>query len=90
MNNFEPDQKPEENKESDSVNTLLAAHLTLIGERLKDISRNIESHIENGDNPCIDRSLDTLLDTILYVSNVLVFLFNSIQEGIDQPERFEN
>lgn len=27
----------------ESVNTLLAAHLTLIGERLKDISRNIEA-----------------------------------------------
>ena len=31
------DQSPQES----SVNTLLAGHLTLIGERLKDISRNI-------------------------------------------------
>lgn len=84
MNNFESDLGSEE--EPESVTTLLAAHLTLIGERLKDTSRNIESHIQNGDNPCIDRSLDTLLDTILYVSNVLLFLFNSVSEGLENQE----
>lgn len=62
------------------VYTLLASHFSLIGERLKDISANIEKHLRNGDQPNIDRSLDTLLDTILYVSNVLVLLFKSIPE----------
>ncbi len=84
-----------------SVFTLLASHFSLIGERLKDISTNIETvknnklgvcltrtlkHLKNGDVPNIDRSLDTLLDTILYVSNVLILLFKSIPE-LEHPER---
>ncbi|CBY24537.1 unnamed protein product [Oikopleura dioica] len=68
-----------------SVFTLLASHFSLIGERLKDISTNIETHLKNGDVPNIDRSLDTLLDTILYVSNVLILLFKSIPE-LEHPE----
>jgi len=67
------------------VFTLLASHFSLIGERLKDISTNIETHLKNGDVPNIDRSLDTLLDTILYVSNVLILLFKSIPE-LEHPE----
>jgi hypothetical protein len=84
------------------VFTLLASHFSLIGERLKDISTNIETvknnklgvcltrilkHLKNGDVPNIDRSLDTLLDTILYVSNVLILLFKSIPE-LEHPERY--
>ncbi|CAG5097328.1 Oidioi.mRNA.OKI2018_I69.XSR.g15027.t1.cds [Oikopleura dioica] len=72
-----------------SVFTLLASHFSLIGERLKDISTNIETHLQNGDVPNIDRSLDTLLDTILYVSNVLILLFKSIPE-LEHPESPEN
>ena len=83
------------------VFTLLASHFSPIGERLKDISTNIETvknnklgvcltrnlkHLKNGDVPNIDRSLDTLLDTILYVSNVLILLFKSIPE-LEHPER---
>ena len=66
--------------QSSQVPTLIAAHLNLLGERLKEISRSIESCVAKGESPNIDRSLDIILDTILYSSTVLINLFESIEE----------
>jgi len=63
------------------LQTLLGAHLSLIGERLQDISRNIYTHLRNGSQPNVDRTFDTLFDTTLYVSNILLYLLNEFLEN---------
>jgi len=64
----------------DDINTLIATHLNLLGERLKEISRNIENYVSKGQTPNIDRSLDIILDTVIYSSSVLLNLFETAQE----------
>lgn len=66
----------EPSTEPDQVQVLVSAHLNLLGERLKEISRNITS----GQSPNIDRSLDIILDTVIYSSTALLNLFEAIKE----------
>ena len=73
--------------EPSEVPTLIAAHLNLLGERLKEIARSIETCVQKGESPNIDRSLDIILDTILYSSTVFINLFESIQEIKRDPNR---
>jgi len=64
----------------DQVQVLVSAHLNLLGERLKEISRNIQSYLEKGQSPNIDRSLDIILDTVIYSSTALLNLFEAVKE----------
>jgi len=70
----------EPSTEPDQVQVLVSAHLNLLGERLKEISRNISSYLEKGQSPNIDRSLDIILDTVIYSSTALLNLFEAIKE----------
>lgn len=70
----------EPSTEPDQVQVLVSAHLNLLGERLKEISRNITSYLEKGQSPNIDRSLDIILDTVIYSSTALLNLFEAIKE----------
>lgn len=77
--------------QTDEVSTLISAHFSLIGERLKEISRNIENCVREGQNPNIDRSLDILLDTTLYSSSILLNLFQHALPTLpDQEARSES
>lgn len=77
--------------QTDEISTLISAHFSLIGERLKEISRNIENCVREGQNPNIDRSLDILLDTTLYSSSILLNLFQyALPVGPDQQSRSES
>lgn len=79
------------NTQTDEVSTLISAHFSLIGERLKEISRNIENCVREGQNPNIDRSLDILLDTTLYSSSILLNLFQHALPTLpDQEPRSES
>lgn len=85
MSNFvdsttDQQQQQQQIVDSHEVPTLIAAHLNLLGERLKEISRSIEACVAKGDSPNIDRSLDIILDTILYSSTVFINLFESVEE----------
>lgn len=73
-------QIPVETTDVDQVQVLVSAHLNLLGERLKEISRNITSYLEKGQSPNIDRSLDIILDTVIYSSTALLNLFEAIKE----------
>lgn len=64
----------------DEVQILISTHLTLLGERLKEISNNISNFIDKGHQPNLDRSLDILLDTVIYSSTVLLNLFQNANE----------
>jgi len=79
-NQFQNQVVPVETSDVDQVQVLVSAHLNLLGERLKEISRNISSYLEKGQSPNIDRSLDIILDTVIYSSTALLNLFEAIKE----------
>lgn len=79
----------QEELQIEEVPTLIAAHLNLLGERLKEISRNIENCCSKGETPNIDRNLDIILDTLLYSSNCFINLFESIEEFKRDTSRSE-